>query len=495
MDTGTAVELVLLETPAIWPLGFYVWLPSMPMKEEANTDNILGHMEEEAIYREGSDSDHKSRLPESEENHGNISIKVEENTMESDVARCSHTEQLQSPMFQVSFGGDQVMIKCEEECLEHSFDAGNHSRLFHPWADEDQHSSHFNNIMKGIKEEPRDENEPVVEVEGSPAGNQENGESYAVVKVNVEEDKQVCGRDQLLMHVKEEPANHPHPSCDNYMDLLADEASRGPGAFPVASSSPSLDAPTGCPNWVLLSHNELAEAVTQQVGERLDKDVKALLLPLEAKCSDLRAALRQNRHKMAQLGKQLSDLTPKEHRKKSQAQDPLTRVKDTPEEDSHISAPVSRLGTSHNPGGRKKHRHRHHRTLWNEHLVELQKTVGKYLQENLNVQHAGSAVTSAVTRIADHQGQLDSNEAAEDGYQHDRLEVRRVAVAECQRNHAEVHGPTVARPRRKRTVEVLQPRCRQDSPENRIPCDVELPPGIPYNPDSFWDAPYSIWMD
>lgn len=154
--------------------------------------NILGHMEEEAIYREGSDSDHKSRLPESEENHGNISIKVEENTMESDVARCSHTEQLQSPMFQVSFGGDQVMIKCEEEeRLEHSFDAGNHSQLFHPWADEDQHSSHFNNILKGIKEEPRDENEPVVEVEGSPAGNQENGESYAVVKVNVEEDKQV----------------------------------------------------------------------------------------------------------------------------------------------------------------------------------------------------------------------------------------------------------------------------------------------------------------
>ncbi|XP_075558239.1 uncharacterized protein LOC142590208 isoform X2 [Dermacentor variabilis] len=320
MDAGTTVELALLETHAIWPLGFYVWLPTMPMKEEANTDNILGHMEEEAIYREGSDSVDKSRLPESQENHGNISIKVEENTTESDVAKCSRTEQLQSPMFQVSFGGDQVMMTCEEERLEHSFDAGNHAQLFHPRAVEDRHSSHSNNILKGIKEEPRDENEPVAEVEGSPAGNRGNGESYAVVKVNVEEDEQVSGRDQLMMHVKEEPANHSHPSCDDSMDLLADEAGRCPGAFPVASSSPSLDAPTGCPNWVLLSYNELAEAVTQQVGERLDKDVKALLLPLETKCSDLREALRQNRHKMVQLGKQLSDLTPKEHRKKSQAQ-------------------------------------------------------------------------------------------------------------------------------------------------------------------------------
>ncbi|XP_070379777.1 uncharacterized protein [Dermacentor albipictus] len=496
MDAGTPVQLALLETHAIWPLGFYVWLPSVPVKEEANTDNMLGHIEEEAIYREGSNSDDKSRLPESEENHGNISIKVEENTMESNVARCSRTEQLQSPMFQVSFGGDQVMMTCEEEKrLEHSFDAGNHAQLFHPWADENRHSSHLNNIAKGIKEEPRDENEPVVEVEGSPAGNRENGESYAVVKGNVEEYEQVSGLDQPMMRVKEEPANHPHPSCDDSMDLLAYEVSRGPGAFPVAPSSPSLDAVTECPNWVLLSYNELAEAVTQQVGERLDKDVKALLLPLEAKCSDLRAALRQDRYHMALLGKQLGDLMPKEQRKKSQAQEPSTHVKDAPEEDSHISAPVPRLGTSHDPGRRKKHRQRHPHTSWNKHFVKLQKTVGKCLQESLSVQHAGSAVTSAVTRIADHQSQLDSNEAAEDGYQHDRLEVRRVAVAECQRNRAEVHGPIVARPRRKRPAEVLQPCCGQDSPENRIPCNVELPPGIPYNPDSFWDAPYSIWMD
>lgn len=536
MDAGTAVELPHLGTHAIWPLGCNVWLPSTFVKEEAynecidefgtadghflifgvkakeeeeghdqggfrrSTDNyesILGHTEEEAVYREGSYSDAESGLPESQENHGSILIKVEGNTTESDVARCSPTEQLQSPMIQVSFGGDHGMMTCEkEEPLEHSFDIGNHSLLFHPWADKDQHSSQFGDILKGIKKEPRDEDEPVIEVEGSTAGNRENGRSYAVVNVNVEEDKQVCDRDQLMMHVKEEPADNPHPSSDDSIDLLADEggsnsgtlieraASGGPGAFPLVSSSP--DAQTGCPDWVLLSYHELAEAVTQQVDEWLDKDVKALLLPLKAKCSDLREALRQNRHHIIQLGKQLSDLLSKEQRKKNQAQGLLTRAKDTPEEDAHISAPVSKLGTPHSPGRGNKHRCRHPGTSRRR---QLRKAEGKCLQENLTAQHAGNAVTTH------QQSQLDSHEAAEDRYQHDRLEVRRVAVAEHRQSRTKVHRPAVTRPRRKQTFEVLQPRCGQDSLENWIPCEVELQPGIPYNPDSFWDAPYSIWMD
>ncbi|KAL1416713.1 hypothetical protein MTO96_027609 [Rhipicephalus appendiculatus] len=124
---------------------------------------------------------------------------------------------------------------------------------------------------------------------------------------------------------------------------------------------------------------------------------------------------------------------------------------------------------------------------------QLRKSRTRRLWDSFYAKCASSAMT-------EHElGEPDSYGSVKDSYQRDHPAVRQVAVTEFQQNCTGAHEPEAARCRSKQTFEVSRPHHGSDAPKerssNQIPYEVEVRPGIPYTPESFWDAPYSIWMD
>ncbi|XP_037522550.1 uncharacterized protein LOC119399783 [Rhipicephalus sanguineus] len=525
MDAGSGVELANLSTGGVWPLGYDVWPPSTLLMEDVDSTHVyesggvadgqfvvpagvdvdeegsgddrgafcrstdsshdvLGDMEEEARCGEGvHDVDGGSELPESENSRGSDPVDVEGGKdMEPDVARRGGLEPMSHSPIPVSLGGDQAITACiKEEPLEQPLDTGNHVQRLRSWAVDFWQSERFNTISKQIKEDSKDEERPVVDVVGRPAEVQKNGGSRAV-KVKAEEQKQVFGSDQLLMmQASEEPAHNLSASSDDSSDRLAGGV-RSPATLSLVSRS--LDAQPGCSSLVVLSYKELDKVMTEQVDECLEKDVRALLLPLEAKCSKLQAALRQNRWQTIQLSEQLSELILKEHWE-GQAQKLSTDVTHPSERGARVLAPVSKFRTS-----RQKRCRWYPGTSWRR---QLRKSRARRLWDSFYAKCASVEMT-------EHEhGEPDTDGSAEDSYQHDHSEVRGAEVAEFQQTCTGVRRQAAAKCQSKQTFEVSRHRHGRDAPKeqlpNQTPCEVEVRPGIPYTPESFWDAPYSIWMD
>uniref|UniRef100_A0A224YRD2 Uncharacterized protein n=1 Tax=Rhipicephalus zambeziensis TaxID=60191 RepID=A0A224YRD2_9ACAR len=520
MDAGSVVESTHPSTDGVWPLGYNVWPPStFPVEDvdsmhvdesggkadgqfvvlaganvdeedsgydqggfcisTGSSDGILGGMEEEARCGDGvHDPDGASELSESGNNRGSGPVEFEgRKNAEPDMTRCGSTEPMsQSPATPVSLGGDQVKTRrIKEEPLEQLFDTGNHVQRLRSWAVDFWQSERFNTISTHIEEDSRDEERPIVDAVGRPAETQMNG-GHCAVKVKAEE-KQVSGSDQLMRYASEEPAHNLSASSDNSSDELV-----GGGGSPAAlrKVSQSVDTQPESPNLVLVSYKELDEVVTERVDECLEKDVRALLLPLEAKCNGLLAALRRNRCETMQLSEQISELMLKEHWE-GQTQKLPTDVT----QPSERGARVSEFRTL-----RKKRCPWYPGASWRR---QLRKCRTRRLWDSFYAKCASGAMTEHV------HGEPDSDGSVKDSDQRDHPAARQVAVAEFQQNCTGAHKPAVASCRSKQTFEVSRPHQGRDTPKerppNQTPYEVEVRPGIPYTPESFWDAPYSIWMN
>lgn len=322
-------------------------------------------------------------------------------------------------------------------------------------------------LRKCVKE---DEEQAVADVEDSPGERETNDGSYAVALKLEEEDEHVFGSNPLMMCVSEKPAPSPGTSSDDSLDSLADRGGEGSAVSPGADSSLSLAGQPGQPGPVLLGPIDLDDVVAKQVDECIEKEMKALLRPLEAKYSALWAGICQGLRNTERMQRKLSELILVD-RWLRHGQEPAADLVCLSKRGAHALGPLSKVTPSHGPAYRKKHRYSYPGTSWRR---QLQKSAAKRRQERLS---------AALER---QKSNPDSHGAPQNGYRSSHFEVHSAVLAKCQQNCTEACGLSTRRGKEDSP---------EEPPENSIPCHIELQSGIPYNSESFLDAPYSIGLE
>ncbi|KAL3200522.1 hypothetical protein MRX96_013173 [Rhipicephalus microplus] len=325
MDAEKETKLTLVSTREDWPRGYNVWPSSTLTMKDADSvnvyesgahgefvnfeemdvyededggcydrggfctstdssDYILGGIEENATCEERvHHRDSEREIPKSENNRedGPVEVEEEKKNMEPGVASCASPESLShSLVVPVPLSGDRASITCiEEDPPKQSFGTGNHVQRLRSWAVDLRQSESFNTISTHIGDDSSDEERLVMDIVDISAEIQKNG-GHCAVKVRGEEKNQVPGSDQLAKNASEEPAHKLSASSDNSSDRLAGGA-----------ASRSLNEQNRPANLVLVNYEELDKVVAEGVDESLEKDVRALLQPLEAKYSGLLAEL------------------------------------------------------------------------------------------------------------------------------------------------------------------------------------------------------------
>lgn len=476
MDAEKETKLTLVSTREDWPRGYNVWPSSTLTMKDADSvnvyesgahgefvnfeemdvyededggcydrggfctstdssDYILGGIEENATCEERvHHRDSEREIPKSENNRedGPVEVEEEKKNMEPGVASCASPESLShSLVVPVPLSGDRASITCiEEDPPKQSFGTGNHVQRLRSWAVDLRQSESFNTISTHIGDDSSDEERLVMDIVDISAEIQKNG-GHCAVKVRGEEKNQVPGSDQLAKNASEEPAHKLSASSDNSSDRLAGGA-----------ASRSLNEQNRPANLVLVNYEELDKVVAEGVDESLEKDVRALLQPLEAKYSGLLAELGRNCRQTIRLSERLGELI--------QVQKLPTDATQTPDR----GARTSKHRTSH-----KKPCHWYPSTSWRR---QVRKGRQKRLWDSFYEKCASSAVTEHGLCESDSDGSVDI-------YQCDQPEVRPAAVAKCQSKQAF----KVSRGRHGRHTP-------KDGPLNQIPYEVELRPQIPY---------------
>ncbi|XP_075725341.1 uncharacterized protein LOC119179460 isoform X2 [Rhipicephalus microplus] len=475
MDAGKETKLALVSTHEDWPQGYNVWPSSALTMKDADSvnvcesgahgefvvleemdvyededggcydrggfctstdssDYILGGIEEDATCEERVHNRNSEReMPKSENNRedGPVEVEEEKKNMEPGVASCASPESLShSLVVPVPLSGDRASITCiEEDPPKQSFGMGNHVQRLRSWAVDSRQSESFNTISTHIGDDSSDEERLVMDIVDISAEIQKNG-GHCAVKVRGEEKNQVPGSDQLAKNASEEPAHKLSASSDNSSDPLAGGA-----------ASRSLNEQNGPANLVLVNYEELDKVVAEGVDESLEKDVRALLQPLEVKYSGLLAELGRNCRQTIRLSERLGELI--------QVQKLPTDATQTPDR----GARTSKHRASH-----KKPCHWYPSTSWRR---QVRKGRQKRLWDSFYEKCASSAVTEHGLCESDSDGSVDI-------YQCDQPEVRPAAVAKCQSKQAF----KVSRGRHGRHTP-------KDGPLNQIPYIAKSPHGFP----------------